>query len=126
MQSNDRVTLSGNVIIQVSKYLSVKPGASVTCTIDGDPEVAVQELEVKLRGLLFRSLLVELHVLAGCESALGARYPDAETLRDVDALADFCEEEINNVTPRQKREGPKDEGPGKSPGKSPKKGPRKS
>lgn len=74
-----RVTLSANPTIQLTRYEFVKPMASVTFEIGDDPVKSLEQGEAALRQAVFRSILLDLNIRNELAEFLGDEDTEVRT-----------------------------------------------
>jgi len=90
-KKGQRVTLSANPTIKLTKYEFLKPMASVTFAIGDDPEESVAQGERALRQAIFRSMVLDLDIRNELAEFLGDEDNDVDT----ESLAAFLLKKVD-------------------------------
>ncbi len=89
LRTGDRITLTLNPTIRLSRFDSVKPFVSIQRVMGDDPAADLADLEADVQTQFHRAVLREIGVLDGAAEALG----ENGTLND---LAEWCEKELGD------------------------------
>jgi hypothetical protein len=93
LQPGDGLTLTLNAPIQVSRFVILKPFASVHRELGDDPEADIVSMRAELRRLYVEQLAQEIEVMDSALEAIG----DNGTLED---LKEWCLKELGDVDAR--------------------------
>jgi hypothetical protein len=98
LKPGDRVTLTLNPTIWLTRFVSIKPFVSVSREIGDDPVADLADLEAEVQVQFKRALAREIEVLDDTTTALGES-------NSLDDLASWCQKELGNgVSARPSRE----------------------
>lgn len=89
LKKGDRVRLGINPTIQIAEYQYIKPFVQVERELTGQTDDDIASIEMDLQHLLYKAILVELHVTEEIYDKLAAG--------GVEALAAFCAKEVGGV-----------------------------
>lgn len=89
LRPGDRITLTLNPTIRLSRFDSIKPFVSIQREMGDDPAADLADLEAEIHRQFTRALAREIHVLNEVMDALG---PEGT----VESLASWCQKEMLN------------------------------
>lgn len=98
LRKGDRVSISINPVVALSRFVNCKAHATLTRELGDDPEADLEQMGRDIVGVYREALLAELGQLSELQEVVGVPRRDAPRDDDVDRLVQYC---LNSVGKRR-------------------------